>query len=140
VPTLYEAALGNRALHDAEHASFVLGGTLVWIVLLDPRHAVSPARRLLVLVVIYAVGEALAYALTLSFHAYYPTYAAQDERLFGLTPLLDQKLAGVVMMIEQTVTLGFCALWLVFEHRRQRRRVESRAQPLQSDRKQGRLA
>lgn len=130
VPRFYDAALGSRGLHDLEHGSFVLGGTLVWVLLLDPRRSHSAARRLLFVVVIYAVGEALAYALMLGFSPYYPTYAAQDERLFGLTPLLDQKLAGVVMMVEQTMTLGLCALWLTLEHRKERQSVGDRSRRL----------
>ena len=43
-----------------------------------------------------------------SFHSLYPSYAAQDERLWGLSAVRDQQLAGIVMMVEQLVTLGLC--------------------------------
>lgn len=42
----------------------------------------------------------------------------QDERLFGLSALLDQKLAGVVMMVEQTIALGIATYFLVKAHQR----------------------
>jgi len=44
----------------------------------------------------------------------------QDERLFGLSALLDQRLAGLVMMSEQLLTLGLCAVFLVGAYGRQR--------------------
>ncbi len=59
--------------------------------------------------VLFAAGQILAYVLILSFSPLYRPYAAQDERLFGLSPLTDQRLAGLVMMSEQVVTLGLCA-------------------------------
>ena len=35
----------------------------------------------------------------------------QSDRLLGLSPLTDQKLAGVVMMVEQALTIGVFLLW-----------------------------
>jgi cytochrome c oxidase assembly factor CtaG len=43
----------------------------------------------------------------------YPAYAAQPQRLLGLSPAADQQLAGVVMMVEQTVALGLFAVLLL---------------------------
>ena len=54
------------------------------------------------------------------FEPYYAVYADQPERLLGLSPLTDQKLAGVVMMAEQTVTLGLAIVLLVRGARRAR--------------------
>ena len=45
-------------------------------------------------------------------------YTEQPERLFGLSPLGDQKLAGVVMMTEQLLTLGLALALLLFVARR----------------------
>ena len=47
-------------------------------------------------------------------------YVDQPERLFGLSPLTDQKLAGVVMMVEQALTLGLALVLLVRMARRSR--------------------
>ena len=58
----------------------------------------------------------------------YPAYAAQDERLFGFSALFDQQLAGVVMMVEQTLTLGLAVLLLVRSARRAR--APGAAQPV----------
>ena len=44
----------------------------------------------------------------------YPLYADQAERVFRLSPLRDQQVAGLVMVVEQILTLGtFAALTLV---------------------------
>ena len=51
---------------------------------------------------------------------YYDVYIDQPERLFGLSPLTDQKLAGVVMMVEQALTLGLALVLLVRMARRSR--------------------
>ena len=54
-------------------------------------------------------GQVLADVLLFSFSPLYPAYAEQDERLWGLSALTDQRLAGLVMMVEQVVVLGTCA-------------------------------
>jgi cytochrome c oxidase assembly factor CtaG len=114
VPAAYDAVLSRPALHDLEHASFVLAGFLVWSQLVDParRGELRVGGRMLFAVVLFACGQVLADVLLFSFHPLYPVYAAQDERLFGLSALTDQKLAGAVMMAEQLLTLGTCAFFL----------------------------
>jgi len=112
VPAAYEAALRNGLLHDVEHFSFALGGLLVWTQLVDPARRGRPvlAGRFAFAFLLFVCGQALSYLLVFSFDPLYPAYAAQDERLFGLSPLSDQKAAGLVMMVEQTLVLGIWAL------------------------------
>ena len=50
----------------------------------------------------------------------FPTYVDQPERLLGLSPLTDQKLAGVVMMVEQAATVGVAFVLLLRAAQRQR--------------------
>jgi len=75
------------------------------------------------------IGQMLAYVFVFSFHPYYDVYAEQPERLFGLSPLMDQKLAGVVMMVEQALTLGVALVLLVRAARRSRRPNARRIEP-----------
>ena len=42
----------------------------------------------------------------------YDPYADQTERLLGLSALTDQRLAAVVMMVEQALTLGIAFVLL----------------------------
>lgn len=120
VPAAYEAALGSALVHDLQHASFVVGGLLAWVTLVDParRRRLSPSRRVAFAVGMFAVGQVLASALIFSFRPFYGLYAAQDERLFGISPLLDQQLAGVVMMFEQVVALGLFVAFVALSERR----------------------
>ncbi|HEY2789061.1 MAG TPA: cytochrome c oxidase assembly protein [Gaiellales bacterium] len=120
VPSLYDRALGSAALHNLEHASFVLVGTLVWIQMIDPaeRGRLGLPGRLAFTVAVFFAGQVLSDALVFSFHAYYPAYADRPGRLLGLTPLADQRLAGIVMALEQLLTLGTCFALLLLALRR----------------------
>jgi putative membrane protein len=108
VPAVYGAALDNQALHDLEHVCFVFTGLLAWSQLVDParRRALTRGGRLGYAVCMFAAGQVLALVLLFSLDPLYGAYAAQDERLLGLSPLTDQRLAGVVMMVEQAITIG----------------------------------
>jgi putative membrane protein len=127
VPVAYDYTLSHRVVHGLEHLCFVVAGVLVWIQLVDParRRRLSIPRRLAFAAVLFALGLGLADTLLFSFRPLYPAYAAQDERLFGLSPLADQRLAGAVMMAEQAVALGLCACLLVLAYRRSASRRRS---------------
>jgi cytochrome c oxidase assembly factor CtaG len=122
VPAAYDYALTHQWAHNLEHASFAVAGVLVWNQLIDPagRRTLTPAGRLAFLAVVFWAGQVLADVLLFSFSPLYPAYAAQDERLFGISPLTDQRLAGVVMMVEQVIALGICAVFLFRLLRRER--------------------
>ena len=122
IPFLYDAALRNPVLHRVEHLSFVVVGALVWTLIIDPagHRRLMLGQRIGLAVVMLWMGQLLAYVFVFSFHPYYDVYEDQPERLFGLSPLSDQKLAGVVMMVEQLLTLGVALVVLVLAGRRTR--------------------
>ncbi len=122
IPAAYDFALTHGWAHNLEHVSFMVAGVLVWNQMLDPagRKILTPAQRLAYLALVFWTGQVLAYVLLFSFSPLYPAYAAQDERLWGISALTDQRLAGLVMMVEQVVVLGLCALYLVRLMRRER--------------------
>jgi cytochrome c oxidase assembly factor CtaG len=128
VPVAYEAALGSPALHRLEHASFVLVGALVWTLLIDPaRHLrLTTSERIGVAVLLVFLGQMLAYVFVFGPEPFYDVYVAQPERLLGLSPVADQKLAGVVMMAEQTLTLGLAIVLLFRLARRERPAAQPR--------------
>jgi cytochrome c oxidase assembly factor CtaG len=74
--------------------------------------------RLAFTVAVFFAGQVLSDALVFSFHAYYPAYAHQSGRLLGLSPLADQRVAGIVMSVEQLLTLGTCFVLLLRRLRR----------------------
>jgi cytochrome c oxidase assembly factor CtaG len=121
VPAAYDYAAAHQAVHDLEHASFVLAGFLLWWVLIDPARTgrISRGRRLGTAAAVLATGTALADTLVFSLTPLYPAYADQPHRVFGLSPLHDQQLAGLVMTVEQMLALGIlAAVLLVPELRR----------------------
>ena len=122
VPAMYDAALRHPAVHRVEHMSFVVVGALVWTLLIDPaRHGrLTLNERLGLAVVLFWVGQVLAYPFVFGFEPYYDVYVDQPHRLFGLSPLTDQKLAGLVMMVEQAATLGVAIVVLLRLSRRAR--------------------
>ena len=128
-PAAYDYAAAHPFVHDLEHASFVVAGTLVWIQLVDPaRHErLRRPQRVFLALAVLALTQPLVDALLFSSGALYPRYAHQAKPLFGLSPVTDQRLAGVVMMVEQLVALGICVGLLLRPYVQERRdRVRGR--------------
>ncbi len=101
VPAAYELALRSPAWHQVEHGSFLVAATLYWwpVVLPWPSRPQWPAWSVpLYLLAGDMQNTVLAAVLTFSDRVLYPTYAAAP-RLFGLTVLQDQALAGVLMWV-----------------------------------------
>jgi putative membrane protein len=132
VPALYEAALDSPAIHRLEHLSFVVVGLLVWTLIIDPAHhlRLTVNERIGVAVLLFWIGQVLSYVFVFGFEPYYGVYAEQPERLLGLSPLADQRLAGVVMMVEQALTLGVALVLLFRSARRARPAARPRAEPV----------
>lgn len=127
LPALYGRALEDPRLHALEHATFVLGGVLVWMQLVDPagRRALGLWQRLGYALGLLVGGMALANTLILSYTPIYAAYAAQVDRPFGLSALGDQNLAGLVMLAEQVAALGLFAAILLRRWLREPAVVES---------------
>ncbi|HEY2938414.1 MAG TPA: cytochrome c oxidase assembly protein [Gaiellaceae bacterium] len=123
IPAAYDYAAAHPLVHDLEHLTFVVAGTLVWIQLVDPaRHGrLRRPERIFFALGMVALMQPLVDALLFSSNPAYPRYADQPDRLFGLSPLTDQRLAGVVMMTEQLLGLGICVAFLLRPYLRERR-------------------
>jgi putative membrane protein len=129
VPVAYDYALDHPFAHDLEHASFMLTGCLVWSQLFDPgrRRALSPNGRVAYALGLVFAGHAVVHPLLFGSGTLYARYAAQHERLLGLSPVADQRAAALVMTVDQVLTFGtFIAVSLLA------RRRASRPQPAQS--------
>lgn len=96
----YDAALGNRVLHVFEHASFLVTGVLFWRVVVGSRVAGRVSNGLGVLLVFAMAMQSvfLSALLTFAQEPWYSGYAA-TTRAWGLEPLGDHQLAGVIMWI-----------------------------------------
>jgi cytochrome c oxidase assembly factor CtaG len=114
IPGAYEAALAHPPVHVLEHLTFVAAGLLVWTQIVDPtgHRRLSVGERAGYTALLFWTGQILAYVIAFSPEVLYDPYAEQQERLLGLSPLTDQKLAAVVMMVEQALTLGIAFVLL----------------------------
>jgi cytochrome c oxidase assembly factor CtaG len=99
VPTLYEAALRDERVHVTEHAAFFLTALLFWYPIVER----ARGRLRIGTAVLYLfgaglqctlLGAAITFARQPWYVGHYGTTAA-----WGLTPLEDQQLAGLIMWI-----------------------------------------
>ena len=98
LPVAYQAALVDPLVHDAQHLSFFAAACLYWRVLLDPLRR----RRLHPLAAVVALFTTSLHAMLLGvFMALIAHSLVRGLRLrtaaWGLTPLEDQQLAGLIM-------------------------------------------
>lgn len=131
VPPVYEAALSNQLVHTLEHLSFVAAGLLVWTQIVDPtgHRRLSVGERAGYTALVFWTGQILAYVIAFSPEVLFDPYTEQPERLLGLSPLTDQKLAAVVMMVEQALTLGV-AFGLLYRRASTERAAQATGQPV----------
>ena len=111
VPYLYDLALEHQRLHNFEHVCWVFCGFLVWTLLVDPgsHRRLTVGGRVALAASMFAAGMILSDVLIFTFTPLYPFYHGAD----GISALLDQQLAGIVMTVEQLVTLGTCVALLL---------------------------
>jgi cytochrome c oxidase assembly factor CtaG len=111
VPYLYDAALAHQGLHDFEHVCWTIAGILVWTLLIDPgsHRRLTVGGRVALAATMFAAGQILTDVLVFSFTPLYPAY----QGAYGLSALADQQVAGIVMMVEQLLTLGVCVALLL---------------------------
>ena len=115
VPGMYDLALRNADIHVLEHITFSAAGTLYWWHLLSPIRGRKHLSGMQVVVYMSVskffvgmIGIILAFAP----HSIYPWYQDHPHYL-GLSPTVDQNLAGVVMALEQSVIMGITLVYLV---------------------------
>jgi cytochrome c oxidase assembly factor CtaG len=101
VPALYDLTLRNAAVHDLEHATFLLFGTFYWLALLDSpplRSRLDNLQRAVYAGAGMVTGWLLALVLAFAATPLYDGYADLPRRLGGLSALSDQQLAAGVML------------------------------------------
>jgi len=125
LPSLYQAAVTNEALHALQHSCFFGSACLFWWGIGHGRYGRLGSGAAVIYVFATALHSgALGALLTFSSALWYPVYASTTSA-WGLTPLEDQQLAGLVMWIPPSVVflvvgLGFLASWIRESERRVR--------------------
>ena len=100
LPAAYQAALGNDAIHAVEHLTFLGTALLFWWVVLQPagRRRLNHGMAVLYVVTAGMQGGLLGALLTFAGTSFYPAQSLSAAS-WGLTPLEDQQLAGLIMWL-----------------------------------------
>jgi cytochrome c oxidase assembly factor CtaG len=123
IPFLYQATLASDWIHAAQHLSFLGTAVLFWSALFGMgRSARSYGTATLYVFGTAAHCSALGALLTFSTVLWYPAYASTTPA-WGLSPLQDQQLGGVIMWVPSGVVFIIVALalmthWLAESDRR----------------------
>lgn len=114
VPQLFEAAIDNQAVHALQHASFLGTALLFWWAVLgrDARVRQGSGAALAYLFTTMMHTSALGALLTLAPTVWYPHYLAATQP-FGLDPVQDQQLGGLIMWVPGAAAYLFAALAIV---------------------------
>jgi putative membrane protein len=138
IPALYDAAAQNALLHLLEHVSFFAAGVALWWPLVQPvpmRRGLTGLQPLGYIAAAKGGLAALGLFLAWSSTAHYPWYE-DAPRIWGLSAVEDQNVAGVIMMVEQSMTLVLVLVWLFIrmltrseEEERRRERLDEAQVP-----------
>jgi putative membrane protein len=115
LPFLYEAAVRNDAVHALEHLCFFIGGTIMWLPVLETLPApewFGTGAKLGYIAVVRLVETVLGNIFFWAGTVFYPAVYVHRQRLWGISPLADQGLAGAVMMIEGSIVTLVALAWL----------------------------
>jgi putative membrane protein len=109
LPALFEATLYSDSIHALQHASF-LGSALIfwWSVIHVQRRAARGMSMVYVFTTAVHTGI-LGALMTFSRAVWYPAYATGAAK-WGLTPIADQQLAGLIMWIPASLVYLAAAL------------------------------
>lgn len=137
VPTLYDATLRNEGLHVVEHVMFIASGLFLYWPIIDAtssnsRWKMSFGARLVYMLLATLPQDGIALALIFSRVPFYEFYTTVPRLIAGFTPLIDQTIAGAVLMIFGKLTLAIAALvvffrWFGAEQAEDRRLVPTRS-------------
>jgi putative membrane protein len=116
LPWIYDAALDNpQSLLHLEHACYFATGILMWwSVVQDAPHALGAGARAAYVFAAFVLGSPVGLVMALVPDVIYDFYAEAHHRVWGLSALEDQQIAGALMSVEQGVLFfAVFAFWFV---------------------------
>jgi putative membrane protein len=135
LPPLYEATLYSEPLHVVEHLTFIGAGLVLFWPMLQATSAharwrMSPGAKLVYMLLATLPQDGVALPLIFSRVPFYAFYTHAPRLIAGLTALIDQTVAGAVLMTFGKLTMAVAALAVFFRwfgaERRADRGIESR--------------
>jgi putative membrane protein len=112
VPILFQATLESEAAHAAQHISFVATALLFWWAIIHPARRAALGMSVVYLFTTAVHTGALGALMSFARTPWYPQYASRSAA-WGLTPLGDQQLAGMIMWIPASLVYLVAALLIV---------------------------
>lgn len=112
VPAAFELALRSESWHEVEHLCFLATSFLFWLPAIQPFPSDATWPRWSIPLYLFLgtlPGGALGAFLTFCDRVLYPSYASAP-RLFGVSPLEDQIIAGALMWVFGTFVYTFPAV------------------------------
>jgi putative membrane protein len=105
LPWLYDTALEHpHSLLHLEHALYFLTGVAMWwSIVQDEPHRLGSATRAGLVFAAFVLGSPIGLVIALVPDPIYDFYVDAPERLWGLSAIEDQQLAGILMSVEQAI-------------------------------------
>jgi putative membrane protein len=116
LPWIYDAALRNPgSLLHLEHACYLVTGILMWwSIVQDAPHELGAGTRAAVVFAAFVLASPIGLVMSLVPDAIYDFYVEAHHRVWGLTPIEDQQIGGILMAVEQAVVFfAVFAYWFV---------------------------
>jgi cytochrome c oxidase assembly factor CtaG len=127
LPWLYDTALEHpHTLLHLEHALyFATGVAMWWSIVQDEPHRLGAGTRAGIVFAGFVLASPIGLVIALVPEPIYDFYVDAPERLWGLSALEDQQLAGILMSFEQAVVFfAVLAFWFVRFFAEEERRAE----------------
>jgi cytochrome c oxidase assembly factor CtaG len=110
LPAFYDWALDHDWPLNLEHLALVAAGLVFWWTILGEPKRLEPLGTLAYLGVAFLTAPWLSLAYIFASHPFYSFYE-HAPRLWGLSPIRDQNLAGILMNAEQTSIFFIALAW-----------------------------
>jgi putative membrane protein len=111
LPVLFQATLTSEWIHAAQHVSFFASALLFWWSLLYARSRASYGASVLYIFTTAVHTSILGALLTFAQTVWYPAYLT-TTLTWGLTPLEDQQLGGLIMWMPAGLVYLGAGLWV----------------------------
>jgi putative membrane protein len=99
IPSLFDAVLHNEWVHTAQHLSFLISALLFWWALIHgPQGVMGYGAAILYLFTTSIHSGVLGALITFAGSVWYPSYVGLTAS-WGVTPLEDQQLGGLIMWV-----------------------------------------
>lgn len=110
-PFLFELTAKSELAHTAQHLSFFLSALLFWWALFYAHGGKAYGAAVFYIFTTAVHTSILGALLTFAPHIWYPGYSTTTQA-WGLTPLEDQQIGGLIMWVPAGLVYLAAGLWL----------------------------